>query len=261
MTAAMTVDLSVVRATVRGTTGMDLAGIKDQQLERRVNAFCQRKGIASIDDLLTALRRDADLRDEFLDRLTINVTNLYRNAERWKDLEQKVLPELRPSARIWSAGCSTGAEAYSLAIACRRAGVRGTVLGSDIDRASLEKARSGVYDADDMREVPADVERAFLTRIDERWKVNQAVAADVRFEHRDLLNQLPPPGSFDLVACRNVVIYFNEEAKEALHRRLAGVLRPGGYLFVGNAERVNQPAELGLVGAGPQFYRKEPASR
>lgn len=257
MTSALAFDLGALREVVRRTTGMDLRGIKDQQLERRINSFCQRRGMA-FGDLIAGIRHDPDLRDDFLDRLTINVTNLYRNRERWKDLEQKVLPQIGPRARIWSAGCSTGAEAYSLAIACHRAGVSATIVGTDIDRASLDKAHAGVYDADDMREVPAEVARAYFTKLDEGWQVNRDIAADVRFEHRDLLNQPPPAGSFDLVACRNVVIYFNDTAKKDLHRKLAGTLRPGGYLFVGNAERVHHPADLDLVGAGPQFYRKAP---
>jgi chemotaxis protein methyltransferase CheR len=257
VTSTLAADLGAIRDVVRRTTGMDLTGIKDQQLERRVNSFCQRKGMASA-DLIAGIRHDPDLRDDFLDRLTINVTNLYRNRERWKDLEQNVLPDLGPRAKIWSAGCSTGAEAYSLAIACHRVGVAATIIGSDIDRASLAKARTGVYDAVDMREVPAEIERAHFTKIDAGWQVNREIAAKVRFEHRDLLNQPPPAGSFDLVVCRNVVIYFNDTAKEALHRKLAGTLRRGGYLFVGNAERVSHPADLELVGAGPQFYRKAP---
>jgi chemotaxis protein methyltransferase CheR len=254
--SVLTIDLDVVRRVVKTTTGMDLSGIKDQQLERRVTSFCRRSGYTTTADLVRSIQQDTSVRADFLDRLTINVTNLYRNPERWRYLEETVLSELGKRPRIWSAGCSTGAEAYSLAIAAVRTGATPTVLASDIDRASLDKARTGRYNGEDMREVPADIARRHFTRHGDSWMVDPAVARLVRFERRDLLNDAPPPGQFDLVACRNVVIYFRDDAKDQLHRTLAGQLRPGGYLFVGNAERVNNPADLKLVGAGPQFYRK-----
>jgi chemotaxis protein methyltransferase CheR len=254
--SVITFDLGPIRAAIKSTTGMDLSGIKDQQLDRRITSFCQRRGITSTDDLVKAIRSDKVLLAEFVDRLTINVTNLYRNPERWADLEGRILPELGARPKIWSAGCSTGAEAYSLAIATVRTGGTPSVLGSDIDRASLDKARSGRYNAEDMRELPAEIERKWFRKDGSDWVVDPAIARHVRFERRDLLNDAPPSTAFDLVACRNVVIYFNDEAKDRLHATLAASLRPGGYLFVGNAERVNRPADLQLVAAGPQFYRK-----
>jgi chemotaxis protein methyltransferase CheR len=252
----ITFDLGPIRTAIKATTGMDLSGIKDQQLDRRIMSFCQRRGITGTDELVKTLRRDQALRAEFIDRLTINVTNLYRNPERWADLEERVLPELGDRPRIWSAGCSTGAEAYSLAIATVRAGGTPSVLGSDIDRASLDKARTGRYNAEDMRELPAEIERQWFRKDGTEWVVDPTVACHVRFERRDLLNDVPPSTAFDLVACRNVVIYFNDEAKDRLHSTLTASLRPGGYLFVGNAERVNRPADLNLVAVGPQFYRR-----
>jgi len=254
--AAPASDLDPVRLAMKRHSGMDLSGVKDQQLERRVSSFCRRKGIGSIAELVRAISGDSDLLAEFIDRLTINVTNLYRNPERWTHLEKSVLPELGPRPTIWSAGCSTGAETYSLAIAALRTGATPQVLGSDIDRASLDKARSGRYIADDVRELPKDIESRYFTHEGAVWAVKPEVARHVRFERRDLLNDRPPTGQFDLVACRNVVIYFTEEAKDRLHKTLAESLRPGGYLFVGNAERVNRPADSNLAPAGPQFYRK-----
>lgn len=251
-----TMDLNQVRSVMKRTEGLDLSGIKDQQLTRRITSFCQRQRIETVSDLVAQLGRDQEMRAVFVDRLTINVTNLYRNAERWKYLESDVLPLLGSRPTIWSAGCSNGAEAYSLAIAAVRIGADPTVLGSDIDLRSLEHARRGRYSTEDMREVPSDIRSEYFTEVEGGYQVDPGIARKVRFEQRDLIHGSLPPKSFDLVVCRNVVIYFHEEAKDLVHSRLVERLRAGGVLFVGNAERVNHPADLDLRTLGPQFYRK-----
>lgn len=246
-------DLTRVRATLRGT--VDLSGMKDGQLSRRITSFCNRHSLAGPDELVVALRGDDDVRAAFLDRLTINVTSVYRNPERWADLEA-VVAGMGPRPRMWSAGCASGAEAHSLAIAGLRAGGDPSVLGSDIDRESLARARAGRYPADALREAPAEVVGTYFLPSPEGFTVAGEVARRVRFEHRDLLGDPPPSALFDVVACRNVVIYLSAPGRRRLHTMLAGRLRPGGVLFVGNAERVDRPGDLGLEPLSPQMYRK-----
>ncbi|WP_372791096.1 protein-glutamate O-methyltransferase CheR [Paraconexibacter sp.] len=254
-------------AGLRRLTGIDLDQYKRPQMERRIRSWIRARH--GDDDLLTELERlrrdDAEL-DAFLDRMTINVSQLWRNPEQWERLAQHVLPELqrRGSLRIWSAGCSYGAEAYTLAAhvldagAGRRGQAHAEITGTDIDARVVARARRGVFSAADARDAPkAALERHFERNPDATWSARPDLRALVRFEQGDLLKVRPKPAHYDLILCRNTVIYFTEEVRDALHARLAEALRPGGYLVVGATERVANAPALRLAPAYPFTYRKE----
>jgi chemotaxis protein methyltransferase CheR len=246
---------------IRRLTQIDLAQYKRGQMERRIRSFAGRSGIEDLADYMTVLRADKGKLDEFLDRMTINVSQLWRNPEQWTMLAGKVLPELAERGRIraWSAGSSYGAEAYTLAAICREAAPRGTridIRGTDIDRRVVMRARDGEFDAEDARSAPRSVLERWFEPYAGGWRAKRELKSVTTFDVGDLLRIRPPVGQFDLVLCRNTVIYFTEEVRDALHGRLAESLRPGGYLMVGSTERVSNPTALGLEPAHPFTYRK-----
>jgi chemotaxis protein methyltransferase CheR len=245
---------------LRQICGVDLSQYKRPQMERRLRSFFARKGIHLLTDCLDALRKDKTELDALLDRVTINVSQLWRHPEQWVRLERDVLPELAKSGQVraWSAGCSYGAEAITLAAVCQKAipTARVKITGTDIDRRMIERARAGVFSAEDARGVEIkEMERAF-DRVPEGWRAKDSLQRMMSFEMGDLLRLRPHTASQDLIMCRNTVIYFAEPIRDDLHARLAATLRPGGYLVVGATERVSKPGDLGLQMAHPFIYRK-----
>jgi chemotaxis protein methyltransferase CheR len=246
---------------VRSIAHVDLLQYKRGQMERRVRSFAERRGAPDLAAYLVDLRRKPGEIDAFLDRVTINVSQLWRNPEQWRVLAKKVLPELAAAGRVraWSAGCSYGAEAYTLAATMRGAipATRCEIRGTDIDRRMVDRARAGHFSLDDGRDAPkAELQRYFDVAPDGGWQAKRELMALTRFEVGDLLRLRPRPDAYDLVLCRNTVIYFNEEIRDALHARLVESLRPGGYLIVGATERVADTRGLGLESTHPFTYRK-----
>lgn len=248
----------------RRLTGVDLGQYRREQTERRVRAFARRRGADGLLEYMVMLRRDERERELFRDRVTVNVSQLWRNPGHWEFLGRHVLPELarRPGiTRAWSAGCSYGAEPYTLAMLWREvAGHRPlSILATDIDEASIARARTATFTGEDLRDVPAASRERWLEPDgDDRWRVRAPLLKLVRFEVADVFARPEPePASQDMVLCRNVVIYFTPERRNRAHHTFAEVLRPGGYLMVGATERVAEPRALGLRAVHPFIYRKD----
>jgi chemotaxis methyl-accepting protein methylase len=212
------------------------------------------RGVHTYADYARLLDADAAEYEKLLDALTINVTKLFRNWDTYQALSTSAIPELwsrdTPTLRVWSAGCSSGQEAYSLAVLFHRhAATRGMlpqigrvdILGTDIDRASLAAAERGQFAAPDFADTPDDLRRRYFTR-SEPSTISPAVRAMVRFERRDLLSDPPPPGQHDLIACRNVLIYFDRDTQARLFDVFFDALAPGGYLLLGKVETLLGPA-------------------
>jgi chemotaxis protein methyltransferase CheR len=246
---------------IRRLSSIDLMQYKRGQMERRIRTFATTRGPAGLPDYLALLRRDDGELARFLDRVTINVSQLWRHPEQFEVLERDVLPELATAGRVraWSAGCSYGAEAFTLAAVCKSVVPRAniTITGVDIDGRMIERARTGIFSAADARSVEPGLMDTWFRRLpDGRFEAVPALRAICRFEVGDLLRAQPRAGAYDLVMCRNTVIYFTDAVRDALHARLATALRPGGYLIVGATERVSDPAGIGLVPTHPFTYRK-----
>jgi chemotaxis protein methyltransferase CheR len=254
-------DFAALCELVRRLCGVDLAQYKRGQMERRVRTWTQRRGTPDLAAYGALLRRDRGELDAFLDRVTINVSHLWRHEEQWKVLSTHVLGDLaeRGSVRAWSAGCSYGAEAFTIAAVCRETlpGLRVEIEGTDLDRRMVARARTGAFTPEDARTAPRTLlERHFVPAADGGWRAKPELLRMVRFDVGDLLRMPVPEGRYDLIFCRNTVIYFTNEVRDALHARLASALRPGGYLFVGASERVANPHELGLTSRFHFVYRK-----
>ncbi|HTN22980.1 MAG TPA: protein-glutamate O-methyltransferase CheR [Solirubrobacteraceae bacterium] len=245
---------------IRRLCGIDLSQYKRAQMERRIRTFADRRGIKGLAEYLGILGESKEELEAFLDRVTINVSQLWRNPEQWELLRHKILPEFaeRGRLRAWSAGSSYGAEAYTLAATCAEVLPRARVeiVGTDIDRRMVERARAGAFSIDDARDAPAAQRKRWFTERDGMLQADPKLKALCRFETGDLLTMRPARQVYDLVLCRNTVIYFTPEVKDALHARIAGALVPGGYFMVGSTERITDPTALGLEIAHPFVYRR-----
>lgn len=257
-------DFDMFARLVRRRSGVDLGQYRLGQTYRRVWAIAEREGCQSLMEFYCKLTADATAMDRFLDRLAINYTELFRNPEQFEVVRESVLPDLlrrSPALRIWSAGCSNGAEAYSFASLLDMAapGRAHQVVGTDIDQAALSQAREGVFTRYEMRHVQGDVQRRYFhgrtSGERETYEVGTRLRELTEFSQHNLLADGFETG-WDLIACRNVVIYFAEEATDELYRRLFDALKPGGYLFVGGTERVRDAAGLGFAQPRPYFYQK-----
>jgi chemotaxis protein methyltransferase CheR len=247
-------------AGVHRLTGIDLAAYKRQQMERRIRSYMTAQRESSLAAFFDTIRNSPGDRDGFLDHITINVSELYRNPAQYDTLRKRVLPALRDSAelRIWSAGCSYGAEAYTLAcVVLEELGqnARFEITGSDIDRRVIARAQRGWFSPADVRHVPPSVLKRYFEAGEDGYFARPELRKHVRFAAGDLLRDRYRNG-WDLVLCRNVVIYFNEDPRNEVHRKIAAALRPGGYLMVGSTERVAAAEALGLRYAYPFIYER-----
>lgn len=192
-----------------------------------------------------SLVRSAPGRDEIprmVDILTTNKTSFFRESGHFDFLSDTLLPlwNGQPGeVRIWSAGCSSGEEPYTLAMLLRQ-GLRdrpGRILATDISERVLEQARSGIYPSARIQEIPAELRRSALTRVEgDRWSIRDDLRGMVRFARLNLMDAWPMRGPFHAIFCRNVMIYFDRSTQERLVNRFASLLAPGGHLFIGHAE-------------------------
>lgn len=249
---------------VQGRLGIRLTEYKSEQMQRRIGTMAQQAGCASFAAYFAAMERDTALLAGFLDKMTINVTELLRNPNRFEELTRAILPDLlarrgRTPLSVWSAGCSYGAEAYTMAMLLHELSpaTPHRIKGTDIDLSVLAKASAACFTAADMINIsPARREAHFTSPIDGQFLPKPHLRARVKFERHDLLAGPYPRAEYDLILCRNVVIYFTDEAKERIYRGFFQALRPGGVLFVGGTERLTDHRALGFELVLPFFYRK-----
>jgi chemotaxis methyl-accepting protein methylase len=228
--------------TLHEHTGTDFSCYRPSTIMRRVWNRMISVGTNSFCDYLELLRGSDIEAMRLLERVTIKVSRFYRNREVFDVLRKLVIPELRAQdghgpLRIWSAGCGFGEEPYTLAMLLEEAGVDGDIVATDIDESALHAARAGRYRDAAVDELPADLLERFLERIDGGYGVTAAIRARVRFERGDLTRHLAcTQTQFDLVCCRNVLIYLAHDVQRRVVQSLIDSLRPGGYLCLGEAE-------------------------
>lgn len=252
---------------VRALIDVDLDGYKPEQMQRRLLALAARHGADTLVRFAELMERDPGALAAFNNFFTINVSEFLRDPARWDYLAQRVLPQLyheshRRPLRVWSAGCSYGAEPYTLAMLLEELapGRPHRIVATDIDETILARARRGSgYQESELHRVDAVRRMRFFTKgPDGCYAVKDQLKAKVRFRRQDLLADVPER-DLDLIVCRNVAIYFTEQAKRALYARMYGALRPGGVLFVGGTEVVADARRLGLEPFQSSFYRKADA--
>lgn len=243
-------------------TQIDLNAYKERQMKRRIDSLIARHSISNYAEYVECLRKDKMMFDEFVNFLTINVSEFYRNPDQWTILEKEILPQILSKTkkpRIWSAACSTGDEPYSLAmLLAKYIPVRDiNIIATDIDKQVLEKAKAGLYNVKSLKALPSEfVEKYFVKINDTSYKICDDIKRCVEYRHHNLLKD-PYPDQCDLIVCRNVVIYFTEEAKEEIYRKFSQSLTFGGILFVGSTEQIIQPATVGFESIRAFYYRKK----
>jgi chemotaxis protein methyltransferase CheR len=245
---------------------------KDRCLRRRIAVRMRARGVHSFGDYSRLLDADGHEYDRLLDALTINVTKFFRNVETWTALAPFLAERWKArsgAVRVWSAGCASGEEPYTIAAAlaetARTTGTsdwlpRAQVLATDIDRQSLERATAARYAAAAFSETPAEVLRRWIgpPAPDGTRTPVAAVRALVTVQRHDLTTGRPAGGPFDLVVCRNVVIYFDRETQERLFQVFANALRPEGLLLLGKVETLLGPARelLRMENPRERIYRR-----
>lgn len=240
--------------------GINLSSYKPQRVKRRTELLLRKYNV-DYRKYLEMLVQSKKHLDEFLDKMTINVTEFFRNSEKWWELRDDVIPLISQNTlrmRFWSAGCSSGEEPYSLAILAHelKLSYKTKILATDIDVGVLRKAQEGVYEERALVSTPKEyVEKYFERLPDGRYRIKDFVKKVVEFRRHDLLKD-PFEKNLDLIVCRNVVIYFEPEAKNKLYKKFAESLKVGGFLFVGNTERIFNYRELGFEVYRPFIYRK-----
>jgi chemotaxis protein methyltransferase CheR len=253
-------------AIVRARTGVDFLSYREPTLERRILNRMTSLGTATLEGYLRRLEDSEAEANLLLERITIKVSRFYRHRPTFDLLRAQVLPQLaslgRP-VRAWSAGCGRGEEPYTLAMLLDEAGIAGSVEATDIDALALEHARIGVYVEDAAAELPAALRDRYLERCEARrtprWRVRAALKSRVRFSRRDVTQSdaVPRAAPFDLVCCRNVLIYWSPQAQARLLANLRAALAPEGYICLGEAEWPLGPpgAHLEPLAANGRVFR------
>lgn len=240
---------------------MDIASYKQDRMRRRIDAFISRKGFENYTNFLNNLRTDQTLFLSFIDYITINVSEFFRNKERWQTLETKALPKLleqnNGKLKIWSAACAAGEEPYTLSLILSKhlAPFRYDIQATDLDFRVLETAKRGQYTERSLKELPNDLKQRHFTKEDDTYILHQNIKQQVTFKQHDLLMQTFDT-NYDLIICRNVMIYFTEEARIKLYEKFSRSLRKGGVLFVGSTEQILTPERYNLQRFDTFFYEK-----
>jgi chemotaxis protein methyltransferase CheR len=245
---------------------------KHRCLKRRIAVRMRARGAHTFADYSRVLDQDAHEYDRLLDALTINVTKFFRNAETWTTLAPHLAEQWVARQGIvlaWSAGCASGEEPYTMAVALAEAArrthheawlPRARVIATDIDRVSLERAAEARYPPQAFSEMPAELLARWIEppAPDGTRTPVAAIRERVTVQRLDLTHESPPAEGFDLIVCRNVVIYFDRPTQEALFQTFADALRPAGLLVLGKVETLLGPARerLRLESARERVYRK-----
>ena len=254
-------DWEIFKQQLNRKTGIDLQLYKEQQMRRRINNLIQKTEFKSYTTFFADAVRDKKKFADFIEYLTINVSEFFRNADKFGQLESDIIPYLlksNNSLNIWSAGCSIGAEPYTLSIIMKELtpGKRHRILASDLDIEILAKAKAGIYTADEIKAMRPDRKVKYFTKnSDGTFVLKPEIKNAVDFKRHNLLKD-PFDTNFDLILCRNVVIYFTEEAKSELYKNFFKALRPGGILFVGGTESILNARQIGYTTYKPFFYQR-----
>lgn len=257
----MAYDYEYFKKAVFDLTKIDLNAYKEKQMKRRIDTLISKNKVVGYENYVNLLKTDQSRFEEFVNYLTINVSEFYRNVDQWQLLDKDVFPELinryGKNLKIWSAACSTGDEPYSLVMALSRhiPVNQIKIYATDLDKQVIEEAKLGLYGEKSVAGVPADLRKKFFTQIGPSYQISDEVKSRVEFREHNLLKDTYPT-DFHLIVCRNVLIYFTEEAKDEVFRKFQKSLKPGGYLFIGSTEQIINYRDVGFERKNSFFYQK-----
>ncbi len=246
---------------VEKLTKIDLSAYKQNQMKRRIDALIAKHKIDGYEAYIKVLKTDRVKYDEFVDYITINVSEFYRNPDQWELLHNEYFPYLMgkfgKKLKIWSAACSTGDEPYSLVMALSRFVPLSDIhiIATDIDKQVIAQAKTGLYSEKSIKNVPDDLKSKYFTKVGSSYQISDDIKRCVEFKTHDLLRD-PYLKDMDMIVCRNVLIYFTEEAKEDIYRKFYAALKDKAILFIGSTEQVMDYKEIGYVRRNSFFYQK-----
>lgn len=257
----MVYDYEYFKKEILTLTSIDLNSYKEKQMKRRIDTLIAKNKIIGYDNYVHALRQNKQLFEEFVNYITINVSEFYRNPEQWKVMDEQIIPELIKkfgrNLKIWSAACSTGDEPYSLVMAFSRhlplSNIK--IFATDLDKQVIAKAKVGLYSEKSIVSVPEDLKKKYFTQVGPSYKISDEIKARVEFKEHNLLKDIYPTDCH-LIVCRNVLIYFTEEAKDEVFRKYYKSLASGGILFIGSTEQIINYKEMGYERKSSFFYQK-----
>jgi chemotaxis protein methyltransferase CheR len=244
-------DYEYLRKLLKERSGLDLSADKQYLVESRLVPLARRSGLPGIPDLVQKMKGGAEpLTSEVVEAMTTNETFFFRDKIPFDHLKEAVLPALlqtragRRSLRIWCAASSTGQEPYSIAMCLKEAGAalagwRTEIVATDLSLAVLEKSRAGIFSQFEVqRGLPIQMLMKYFAQVGELWQLNAEIRAMVQHRQLNLLQDFSHLGTFDVIFCRNVLIYFDQDTKAGIFNRLAKMLEPDGVLALGAAESV-----------------------
>lgn len=239
---------------------INLDAYKEKQLQRRIGTIMRQAGASTLEEYSTIIQKDEVIKKQFLDYITINVTEFFRNKDLFDNFEALITKELSPkfgSLKIWSAACSIGAEPYSLAMIMKRNKIKAQkkILATDIDRTILDRAKIGEFREPELKNISEEDKQTYFKQEDHLYKLDSSIKQMVQFKRHDLVQESYEKG-FHVVVCRNVTIYFKTEIKEDIYKRISESLVPGGLFFTGATETIYQPERFGLKKVASFIYEK-----
>ncbi len=255
----MVYDYEYFKKEVFALTKIDLNAYKEKQMKRRIDTLIAKHKVTGYDKFVGKLRDDKAVFDDFVNYLTINVSEFYRNPEQWRLMDKEIIPELigrfGKNLKVWSAACSTGDEPYSLVMAFSRHLPLNqiNIIATDIDKQVIEKAKVGLYNEKSIAAVPDDLKKKYFTKVGPSYQIANEIKARVQFKQHNLLKDTYPDRC-DLIVCRNV--YFTEEAKDEVFRKFNASLKPEGILFIGSTEQIMNYKEINYERKNSFFYIK-----
>lgn len=257
----MAYDYEKFKGAVLSLTKIDLNAYKERQMKRRIDALIAKHGIKGYEEYVQVLKTDKARFEEFVNYLTINVSEFYRNPEQWQLMEKEIIPELigkfGKNLKIWSAACSTGDEPYSLVMALSRHIPLNMIhiTATDLDKQVIAKAKVGLYNEKSISAVPDDLKKRYFTKIGLSYQISDEIKSRVEFREHNLLGN-DYGKDYHMIVCRNVLIYFTEEAKDEVFRKFYQSLKPGGILFIGSTEQIINHREIGYERKNSFYYER-----
>ncbi len=257
----MAYDYKAFMADIFKLTKIDLTFYKEAQMKRRIDALIAKERFQGYQDFVEALKKDSAKLSEFIEYMTINVSEFYRNPDQWKLLTTKVFPELiekfGKDLKIWSAACSTGDEPYSLVMALSEFVPleKIHITATDISDEVVGKAKIGLYSDKSIANVPEKYKKMYFTQNGPFYQISDKIKNQVTFKHHNLLEDRFLTGQH-LIVCRNVLIYFTEDAKDEIFKKYYESLADGGVLFIGSTEQILKYKEIGYKRLDSFFYER-----
>ncbi len=252
-------DYDFFKEWVKKKLKIDLHAYKEKQLHRRIATVMNSAGVSDLRSYAALIEKDQQVRQVFLDYITINVTEFYRNKEIFEEFETALREILVPrfkNLKIWSAACSIGAEPYSVSMIMERNQIRNSsILATDIDDTILRKAKEAKYRETELKNVAPSELTDFFEKKGNEFVLSDTIKKRVQFKKHDLLLD-PYEKNFHAVICRNVTIYFKNEAKNEVYKKINESLEKGGIFFTGATEAIYNPASFGFRKLSTFLYEK-----